>query len=143
MALSSLSAVLSGGIWVFSGVSGLSIYCLALSGHTMELSGLPPLCLGESFPVEALFGPTVTLTRLTPPYLALPGPAVAHPGLPLHCLALFFFSASPDSLICPTSPYVLSHFSPACPISLFSNAFLHLIKHIEQTVVAFPNRVSR
>ena len=117
LALSSLSAVLSGGIWAFSGVSSLSIYCLALSGHTIKLSGLLPLCLGECFPVEALFGPTVTLTRLRPPYLALPWPAVAHPGLPLHCLVLFFSSKpeQPDmfhfSLRFVSLLSSLSHFS--------------------------------
>ena len=31
--------------------------------------------------------------------------------------------------------HVLSHFSPTCPISLFSNTFSFLIKEIEQTMV--------
>ena len=141
MALSSLSAVLSGGVSVFSGVPCLLTPCLAISGHAMELYGLPPLCLGY-FPIETLFGTVGTLTKVTPPYPVLSGPAVTHPGLPLQCLTLFC-SASPDSFICPTSLLVLYHFSPACPISPISNAFLFFMKQIQQTMVAFPYRVCR
>ena len=48
----------------------------------MELSGLLPLCLGLFFSGVALFRPAVVLTKLKPPYVALPRPAVALPGLP-------------------------------------------------------------
>ena len=44
--LSSLSAILSGRVWVLLGMPDLSTFCLALSGHTTELFGLPPPCLG-------------------------------------------------------------------------------------------------
>ena len=48
----------------------------------MELSGLLPLCLGLLFSGVALFRPAVVLTKLKPPYVALPRPAVALTGLP-------------------------------------------------------------
>ena len=43
--VSSLSAVLSGRVWILLGMPDLSTFCLALalSGYTFELSGLPPL----------------------------------------------------------------------------------------------------
>ena len=44
--LSSLSAILSGRVWAVLGMPDLSTFYLALSEHTTELSGLPPLCLG-------------------------------------------------------------------------------------------------
>ena len=103
----------------------------------MELSGLPPLCPRLlSISCKALFKSVVILTDWHRPIrLCLDLPATALSGVIL--------TSSPASLIRLISPFFLSHFSLAGPISPFSNGFLFSIKQTEQTMVTFPDRTSR
>ena len=126
VALSGLPAVLSGGVWVCLGGSDISPGAVLTCYGTVWLA---TTILGQFSPVMALFVPAVTLNKLTPTYLALSGPAVALPSLPLPSATALI--ESPDSLICHTSPHFCSTAPQPVPFLPFRIQFFFFIKLVK------------